>query len=188
MNTLVVALGNPGIQYELTRHNIGWCVLDQLDDQLKLVWQKKFKGLFATAQEHLFLKPQTFMNLSGESVVQAINFYKISIDNLIVIHDDIDIPFGTIAFKKGGGDGGHNGLKSISQLTGNSGFMRMRLGIGRPPHGQVSSWVLSSYSETEETHLEQFFTGAADALAYYLQFGFEKAASKFSRKNLISLE
>lgn len=185
MQHLIVALGNPGTQYAQTRHNIGWMVLDHLKVAKDFIWREKFKGLFATTQESVFLKPQTFMNLSGESVVPAAQFYKITPANILVIHDELDLPYGTIALKRGGGLAGHNGLKSIAALLGTQDFLRLRVGIGRPPVGTVSNWVLSPFSNDEGALLSDYLDATARAVELYMSEGFDKAASRYSRKTLL---
>lgn len=182
---LIVGLGNPGKKYEKNRHNIGMILVDNLIDR----WQEKFKGLYA--QENLgsgkvyYLKPQTFMNLSGESVQPMAAFFKIDPKNILVVHDELDLPLGTLALKKGGGLAGHNGLKSIAAQLGTQDFLRLRLGIGRPPHGDVSNWVLSDFSKDENLILQKILTESASALKTFLDKGFDAAASSYSRKNVL---
>lgn len=189
MDRLIVGLGNPGIKYHCTRHNIGWDVFEELSffDQLK--WTEKFKGHYATFQNGsekiYFLKPQTFMNLSGESVQPLMSFFKITIENILVVHDELDLPFGTLAFKKGGGLAGHNGLKSITQHLGSQEFRRVRLGIGRPVHGDVSNWVLSGYTGEDKDFFRPFLKGAAQSLEDYIKNGFDKAATTYSKKKIV---
>lgn len=185
MQHLIVALGNPGTQYANTRHNVAWMVLDQLKFAGDLVWREKFKAVFATTSESVFLKPQTFMNLSGESVVPAAQFYKIAPSSILVIHDELDLPFGTIALKRGGGLAGHNGLKSIAALLGTQDFLRLRVGIGRPAVGTVSNWVLSPFSSEESIQLPDYLDAVARSVEFYLAQGFDKAASRYSRKALL---
>ncbi len=147
---LIVGLGNPGQKYQNNRHNIGFRVLDSLISTLNAIKQndKNFRGEVYKAGQLLFLKPQTFMNLSGESVQSVKNFYKIN--NFAVVHDELDLPFGAVKFKFGGGNGGHNGLKSIDSLCGNE-YYRIRYGIGKPStKDQVSHWVLSDFEAEEE--------------------------------------
>ncbi|SME89769.1 aminoacyl-tRNA hydrolase [Pseudobacteriovorax antillogorgiicola] len=154
---LLVGLGNPGPKYELTRHNAGFLVLDQIADQCGIQWEgQKFQGEFGKGQilgeACLLLKPNTFMNLSGRSVSQAMRFYKLGVDDLLVFHDDIDVPFGKVKAKMGGGHGGNNGIRSIIAETGLKDFVRIKLGVGRPQKpedGQVSDWVLSRFSQEE---------------------------------------
>lgn len=190
MAKLIVGLGNPGIEYELTRHNIGWQIIDALPFSRDLVWKEKFKGEFALysfeGEQFVFLKPQTYMNLSGESVVLASTFYKTKIEETLVIHDELDLDYGTVALKKGGGLAGHNGLKSIAQsFGGNTNFLRLRAGIGRPDHGNVSSYVLSPYSKDEDAVFGKLLEGASRAVELYMKEGFDKAAGRYSRKKLI---
>lgn len=187
MAKLIVGLGNPGREYEDTRHNIGWFVLDKIDRSL--IWKEKFKGLFALAnisgEQYIFLKPQTYMNLSGESVAQAAKFYKVDVKDIIVVHDELDLPYGTLALKKAGGLAGHNGLKSMAKCLGTQDFLRLRMGIGRPPHGNVSSWVLSRFSSEEEINLDDFVNLGVEAIEAFIKAGFEKSASKYSKKTVI---
>jgi len=182
-------LGNPGKKYEATRHNIAWQILDFLQVSKDLSWENKFKGQYASCiangiKTH-FLKPMTFMNLSGESVAAFINFYKINPEDILVVHDEIDLPFGTIAFKSGGGLAGHNGLKSISEKIGGQEFCRLRVGTGRPTRGSVTNWVLTEFQESEKQDLELVLENSAKALETYIQHGFEKAAKEFSKKNFL---
>lgn len=155
---VLVGLGNPGSKYDNTRHNAGFIVLDMLADASGISWQgQKFQGEFAKGtiqgETCLLLKPQTYMNLSGQSVNQLLRFFKISPqDDLIVLHDDIDVPFGKVKAKAGGGHGGNNGIRSIIAETGVKDFARIKLGVGRPQKkedGDVSSWVLSRFSDDE---------------------------------------
>ncbi|MBT3979948.1 MAG: aminoacyl-tRNA hydrolase [Bacteriovoracaceae bacterium] len=186
MNRLVVALGNPGPEHELTKHNIGWLAVDQLSFHSELRWNSKYRGHFTTYQSKLgkvfILKPMTFMNLSGESVREVVNFFKIPMGDILVVHDELDMDFGKVAFKKGGGLAGHNGLKSIAKSLGSQDFLRLRLGIDRPPHGNVSSWVLSKFTSNQDKNLEDFLIYSAGAIEEFMSQGFQKAAGKFSNK------
>lgn len=188
MNRLIVALGNPGNQYANTRHNVAWMVFDHYEKSKNLNWKSKFKGELAdisdASSKIYFLKPQTFMNLSGESVLEAMQFFKIDKENVMVLHDELDMPYGTIAFKKGGGHAGHNGLRSIGECTGNLDFLRLRIGIGRPDKGSVSNWVLSPFSMDEKAILERYLDLCKEALVTYIEKGFEKASTMYSKKNI----
>ncbi len=130
---IVVGLGNPGKRYQNTRHNIGFRVVDRVVSTSEAinVSKRAFEGELYRGSNLLLLKPLTFMNLSGRSVKMVMQFYKVSLENLIVIHDDIDIPLGSVRFKVGGSSGGHNGLKSIDEVVGD-GYLRVRVGVGRP--------------------------------------------------------
>lgn len=189
MIKLVVGLGNPGLEHEFNRHNIGWLALDQLSFFDKLTWKEKFKGRYSQlnllGENRYFLKPDTYMNLSGESVQKLISFFKIQVEEILVVHDELDLKFGEVAFKKGGGLAGHNGLKSIAQLVGSQNFLRFRMGIGRPKHGNVASYVLSNFSNDEEISLEKYLGSAAKAIESSLEKGFDKAAGLYSKKLLI---
>ena len=158
MNTyrVIVGLGNPGTKYQGSRHNIGFACVDEfLNSAAKYTsnisapgnWQDKFRGQVQNARfnsESLFiLKPQTFMNLSGEAVAELCNFCKIAAEEVVVVHDDIDLPVGTIRIKQGGSDAGHNGLKSITQCLGSSNYVRVRFGVGRPGGNSSSGATLS---------------------------------------------
>jgi len=189
MDFLIVGLGNFGAKYHHTRHNIGWDVFEELSFKNDLTWNQKFKGEFAlytrNSHKYYFLKPQTYMNLSGESVLPLMQFYKIAVDQIIVLHDELDLPFGTIAFKKGGGLAGHNGLKSIAQVLGTQEFKRLRIGIGRPVHGDVSSWVLSGYQGEDKDFFPEYLKQCSKALEFCIDQGFDKASNIYSRKKLI---
>ncbi|OFZ25176.1 MAG: aminoacyl-tRNA hydrolase [Bdellovibrionales bacterium RIFOXYB1_FULL_37_110] len=188
---LIVALGNPGREYENTRHNIAWLVMDRLSFFKELSWKEKFKGVFASKDfgntKFYFLKPLTFMNLSGRSISALISFYQIDLKNIIVLHDEMDLPFGTIAFKEGGGLAGHNGLKSIVDTCGSQDFKRIRLGVGRPSVGDSKDWVLSGFNKQESVHLDIYLDSAAKALEDSIKLGFAKAAGNYSRKCLVSI-
>lgn len=191
MDLLVVGLGNPGREYENTKHNIAWMLLDsffQLND-ISPRWKEKFKGEFQLeeidGQKIAFLKPKTYMNLSGESVLPLSQFYKVSAENILVIHDEIDFPYGVVGFKKGGGFAGHNGLKSVSQCLGTANFQRYRLGVGRPRYGDVSSWVLSDFKGDEKIALESYLKEASRALRFFFKHGQAKASNKYNKKELI---
>ena len=168
MIQLIVLLGNPGTVYEKTRHNAGWMLLPHIPFDAPPRFQRKFFGEFAPA--HLFsrqimvLKPSTLMNNSGKSVAACMSFYKTAPGGLLVVHDDLELPFGESRLKQGGGLGGHNGLKSIVRSIGTEDFHRLRFGISRPQRGSVSSYVLSRFSPEEEAVLESHLQKAAELL------------------------
>jgi peptidyl-tRNA hydrolase, PTH1 family len=152
---MFVGLGNPGAEYARHRHNIGFMVLDAMKETFAFPdFRKKFQGQVCEGAVEggkiLFLKPMTYMNLSGESVVPAAKFYKIPPERIFVFHDEIDIGPEDVRVKLGGGNAGHNGLKSIQQHLGTPDFWRVRIGVGRPEHGDVSDHVLGNYSKAEE--------------------------------------
>ena len=189
MDDLVVALGNPGRKYQATRHNIGQMALEKVSFYNELVWKEKFKGIYAKIDRNgkrtYLLRPLTYMNLSGESVQPLVHFFKIEIENILVVYDEIDLPFGTMVFKQGGGLAGHNGLKSIARLLGESGFNRLRLGIGRPDHGSVADYVLSSFGEDESIVLPKFLELASNAIETYINDGFQEAAGRYSKQSIM---
>lgn len=180
---LIVGLGNPGPNYEKTRHNIGFMVIDKLvkKTNAQKTGSSSFKGELFKFSNHYLLKPLTFMNLSGESIAAVKSFYKI--DEVVVIHDDLDLPFGAIRFKRGGGHGGHNGLKSADEKISKE-YMRVRMGIGKPEHkGEVASFVLAPFSPEEEKHLEEWISCASEAVEFLLKNSLEDTSSKYTIKN-----
>lgn len=188
MAKLIIGLGNPGSQYANTRHNIGWDVLDKLSFSKELIWKEKFKGLYTSIDLEdriYFLKPQTYMNLSGESVVPMMSFFKIAKEDILVVHDEIDFAFGTIGFKDGGGLAGHNGLKSIAGILGDQSFKRLRLGVGRPVHGSVADWVLGHYAGDEAIAIDAYLEKSAKAIELFIKSGFLTANQRYNKKNLI---
>ncbi len=179
---LIVGLGNPGTQYETTRHNIGFMVIDELLERHSHqdVTKKSFEGDTYKISKAILLKPMTYMNLSGKSIAKVKRFYKTH--RTIVIHDDLDLPFGTLRFKLGGGHGGHNGLKSTDAAITKE-YIRVRMGIGRPKNkGEVSSFVLSSFSQKEGLCLQEWISKAADAVEEMIDGDWEKIASLHSIK------
>lgn len=184
---LIVGLGNPGDRYTWTRHNIGFLAIDMIQKLSSASgWHQEHKALTSKVSlfgtQLLLAKPQTFMNLSGESVVAVMNFYKIPQEQLIVLHDEIDIPFQHIRFHKNRGAGGHNGIKSISGLMGTNDYTRLKLGVGRPPHPSMNpaDYVLQKFNETELQELDPFLQRGTKALECYLQYGLNKASSLFN--------
>src|SRR4030042_5941742 len=166
---LIFGLGNPGNRYRLTRHNIGFMVLETLAAGLEIdLKQKSFNALWGKGKIAnkivLLAMPQTYMNLSGNAVRELLMFFKADINNLIVIHDDLDLPFGTIRLKTGGGNAGHKGLESIIENLGSSDFMRIRIGIGKPAEkARIESYVLERFEPKEEALLKPVIQLAADA-------------------------
>jgi peptidyl-tRNA hydrolase, PTH1 family len=166
---LFVGLGNPGKEYEQTRHNIGFFVIDELAKRWNVSLKTaKFRGLFGTAsvfgEKVALCKPLTYMNLSGECVCPLIDFYDIAVDDVIIIYDDLDLPPGKIRLRLKGGSGGHNGVKSIIHHLGTEQFKRIRIGIGRPTNGQpVADYVLSRFTEEEKPVVMEAVLRAADA-------------------------
>jgi peptidyl-tRNA hydrolase, PTH1 family len=184
---LVVGLGNPGAKYANNRHNVGFMVLDRLASRLKApAFRAKFSGEFArvTTPELVLLKPMTFMNLSGESVQAAMQFFKVALKDVVVIHDELDLPFGECRLKSGGGTAGHNGLKSMLQHCGGDGFSRVRVGIGRPRSEKggdaVVSHVLGDFSASERPSLEDVLDHAALGVESIVAKGIAQAMNAFN--------
>ncbi len=183
---LFVGLGNPTKKYEKTRHNIGFRVIDALVDKYRArdVSKLSFEGKLYKSSNLLFLKPETYMNLSGKSVRAVMQFYKIDLENIAVIHDDIDLPLGTIKFKKGGSSGGHNGLKSIDSLVG-SNYLRVRVGVGKPERkSEVVGYVLSDFREDEELVIEKIVSYIVNISDKILTLSLNELKSKYTVKNL----
>jgi len=184
--TLFVGLGNPEATYENNRHNIGFKVIDNLVNHFKAqnISKNSFYGNLYKSNNLLFLKPTTYMNLSGKSLIAVKNFYKIDIDNIIVIHDDLDLLFGALRFKKGGGHGGHNGLKSIDEVIGRD-YTRVRMGIGKPEHkSQVANFVLSDFYKEEEEYLDKWIEHTSLASKALLNKPLEKVKSTYTMKDI----
>lgn len=179
---LIVGLGNPGSAYASTRHNIGFMVIDELTRRhsVQNISKSSFEGELFKMGQHFLLKPTTFMNLSGRSILAVKNFYKI--DDVIVVHDDLDLPFGALRFKSGGGHGGHNGLKSTDAAI-SSEYVRVRMGIGKPEHkSQVADYVLHPFTSDEQTKLSVWIANAADAVEMLLNNSCSDVAAKCSSK------
>jgi len=189
MIKIIAFLGNYGAEYRETRHNIGWLLADYLPFAHNLEWKSKFKGLYAQYavddQPVIFLKPQTLMNNSGESVSAVLHFYKCEPENLLVVHDEIEMAFGQIGLKKGGGAGGHNGLRSIVGIIGSPDFYRFRLGVSRPTHANVSAYVLSKFSPDEKSILPEYLTRSAEILQFCLVERIDVSLEKFKKYAVI---
>lgn len=181
---LIVGLGNPGPAYATTRHNVGFMVIDELKRRHNgmNVSKSSFDGELFKIGNHFLLKPLTYMNLSGKSILAVKNFYKV--DEVIVIHDDLDLPFGALRFKMGGGHGGHNGLKSADAAISPD-YIRVRMGIGKPEHkSQVADYVLHPFTADEQTLLGEWIAKAADAVELLWGLSCTEVASKCSLKGL----
>ncbi|NMA01113.1 MAG: aminoacyl-tRNA hydrolase [Clostridia bacterium] len=185
---LIIGLGNPGQKYKDTRHNVGFKVIDKIAQNLNIeVDKKEHQGLVQSTFWHgekiLLVKPQTYMNLSGQTVGELINYYHDQIDDLLVIHDDLDLPVGQLRFKKDGGTGGHNGLKSIVEHLNSQDFNRLKIGIGHPQGSMdVKNYVLTSFSEEERQSLEETIDRATEAVKTWMLEGIDKAMNEFNRK------
>ncbi|MGE5443866.1 MAG: aminoacyl-tRNA hydrolase [Ignavibacteriales bacterium] len=186
---LVAGLGNPGKEYSSSRHNVGFIVVDEIAKRLGISLKKKgFRSLFAEAlleeKKIILLKPQTYMNLSGDAVSDAVEFFKISLKDIIVVHDEIDLPLGSMKIKTGGGSAGHKGVRSIVNCLGDSGFVRVRVGVGKPlQKSEVIGHVLSGFGKEEKRIMEDMVVRAADAVLEIILRGLESAMNKFNRKD-----
>ena len=181
---LIAGLGNIGEKYELTRHNVGFMVIDSMTRNLttSIINKSNFKADVQKSGYDLFVKPRTYMNLSGESIIAVKDYYKIEIENIIVIHDDLDLPFGTVKFKVGGSHGGHNGLKSLDAHIGKE-YIRVRIGIGKPQDKQdVVNHVLSNFSKEELNKLEDIITHTSSAIEALKTDSINEVKSKFTLK------
>lgn len=183
---VVVGLGNPGKKYANTRHNIGFDVVDYLASRNNIKLNKiKFKSLYGEGiigeEKVILLKPQTYMNNSGEALLEIYNFYKVPIENIIVIVDDIDIEFGTLRIKRKGSGGTHNGLKSIIDEIQNQNFPRIKIGIGRPFEGQdLAKHVLSQFTDKERKDINDSIEKAAIAVETIITKGIDEAMNQFN--------
>lgn len=185
---IIAGLGNPGGKYDNTRHNVGFQVIDILADRMGiLVEEKKHKALcgrgMLEGQKVVLLKPQTFMNLSGESVRAAADFYKAGPEDVLVVYDDISLEPGQLRIRTKGSAGGHNGIKNIIAHLGTQEFPRVKVGIGEKPKGMdLADYVLSRFSKGEQELMDQAFKEAADAVAVILGQGIEPAMNQFNAK------
>lgn len=187
---LIVGLGNPGKDYEKTRHNIGFMAIDELAARHNIsVTTKKFKGLMGTGviEGHsvVLLKPQTFMNLSGASVQPAAAFFDgLEVEDIIVCHDELDVELGLLRLKTGGGHGGHNGLRDIINRCGSKDFVRMRMGIGRPERGEVTDYVLGGFRKVNESLRDDLVWETCKAIEMFLEKGLKETQNVFHAKKL----
>lgn len=185
---LVVGLGNPEKRYSKTRHNMGFDVIDGLTKKYNIdVNKSKFEGIYGQGEiegeKVILLKPQTYMNSSGESIVKYVNFYKIDIENVIVIYDDIDIMSGTIKIRKKGGPGNHNGMKSVVEMLASQDFPRIRVGTGKEDNEKIDNlieYVIGSLSDDEMLQLQKGVNKAEIAVTNILKYGIDIAMNKLN--------
>ena len=181
---LIVGLGNPEEDYKNTRHNMGFDTVNKIASEYNMeVNKKKFRGLYGTgiieSQKVILLKPQTFMNLSGESIKEAVDFYKVENTNIIVIYDDMDIELGSIKIRKKGNPGSHNGMKSVVKYLGTE-FPRVRVGIGKPQDEDFIKYVIGPIPIEEKETLEKSTTRAKEAVVEIIKSGIDNAMNKFN--------
>lgn len=185
---LIVGLGNPGGQYEGTRHNAGFRTIDGIAEKAGVkIDRLKFKGTTAPAEwggkKVLLLKPATFMNLSGQSVTEAMRFYKIPPERTLILFDDISLPCGRVRIRRKGSDGGHNGIKNILYLSGSDQFPRIKIGVGQKPQGwDLADWVLSRFTDKESKAIDEAAAHAADAAALIVQGKTDEAMNLYNKK------
>ena len=183
---IIAGLGNPTKEYEHTRHNMGFDVIDKLADKIGInSWSNKYEATCAMAMigidKVLLLKPQTYMNSSGISISEAVRFYKESIDHVIVAYDDIDLDVGRLRIRKNGSAGGHNGIKSIISHLGSSDFSRVRVGVGAKPKGyDLADYVLGKPSSSEAISIDKACDDAADAIICIIEYGIDKAMNIYN--------
>ena len=183
---LIIGLGNPEEEYSKTRHNMGFNTINKLAQKYNIkITKTKYEGLYETGeiegQKVILIKPQTYMNLSGNCVKQFVDFYKVEKENVLVIYDDMDIEPGTIKIRKKGSAGGHNGMKSIVQMLGTEEFPRIRIGIGRPEHnGDEINYVIGAIPKEEIPKLEEGTEKAKEAIIEILKNGIDNAMNKFN--------
>ena len=185
---LVLGLGNPGRRYERTRHNVGFLVVDRLAERAgEACNQKKFGAEIASVRigrtPAVLAKPQSYMNLSGQPAASLKGYYKAENDEIVVVHDDVDLPFGDVRVKRGGGHGGHNGLRDLQSKLGGNDFIRVRVGISRPPEGwDTADYVLGKWTDAEQRELPEVVDQAADAVRAVLDEGVDAAMNTFNSR------
>ena len=186
---LIIGLGNIGREYETTRHNFGFLLLDEIISKYNfeskgIKFQSEIFSGNINGHKVIAIKPQTLMNLSGRAAIQVANFYKIALKDILVLHDDVDLAFAKIKFKIGGGHGGHNGLRSIDELMGKN-YMHLRLGVGRPENREfsTSNYVLGKFTKGEMTEVEKVNERIADLIELILQGSADDFLNKFYLKN-----
>lgn len=184
---LIVGLGNPGAKYELTRHNAGFLAMDTLAGKYSAKIEKlKFKSLMGECKigdnRCLILKPQTFMNNSGEAVRDAMQFYKLKPEQVIVVFDDISLDVGKLRIRRKGSDGGHNGMKNIIYLTGSDEFKRIKIGVGKKPHPDydLADWVLSTFSKEDQKILSDVLDNTVSAIECIVKQNIDNAMNKYN--------
>ncbi len=186
---LLVGLGNPGRRYEDTRHNAGFLVVDRLAERLgPVTWKEKFRGVHASAElggnKLVLLKPQTFMNESGRSVQPAIAFFKVPLARVLVVHDELDLPFGTLRLKHGGGDAGHNGLRSIRQHLGSGEYTRLRVGVGKPSGDfRGADFVLQAFASADRADLDEVLDRAVEAVTLFVEKDLSEAMNVTNQRD-----
>ncbi|MBC6316341.1 aminoacyl-tRNA hydrolase [Listeria grandensis] len=182
---MIVGLGNPGKKYERTRHNVGFMVVDELSFRYQTPWKKsKFNGMTSSivvnGEKMLLVKPLTFMNLSGECVRPLMDYYDMSVDDVMIIYDDLDLPTGKIRLRQKGSAGGHNGMKSLIQHLKTQEFNRIRVGVDRPANGDIINYVLGDFPKAEQADIIDAIKKSADAVEAWSNKGFAEVMNQFN--------
>ncbi|MBC1475286.1 aminoacyl-tRNA hydrolase [Listeria grandensis] len=182
---MIVGLGNPGKKYERTRHNVGFMVVDELSFRYQTPWKKsKFNGMTSSivvnGEKMLLVKPLTFMNLSGECVRTLMDYYDISVGDVMIIYDDLDLPTGKIRLRQKGSAGGHNGMKSLIQHLKTQEFNRIRVGVDRPANGDIINYVLGDFPKAEQADIIDAIKKSADAVEAWSNKGFAEVMNQFN--------
>lgn len=186
---IIVGLGNPGREYEGTRHNVGFSFLDYYLNykNVSITWKNKFQGLYCeinlNGEKVIFLKPQSYMNLSGTVVLQFINFFKIDTSDLLVISDDLDLNVGNFKLRDKGSCGGHNGLRNIEACIHTQKYKRLKIGISNDKSRETKDYVLGRFSKDEEKQLQELFTSLVDVVDDYFKLDFLSLMNRYNRKN-----
>lgn len=175
---LVVGLGNPGKNYENTRHNVGFMVLDGILKDAK--WKEKFDGLYIKDDDVIYLKPITYMNVSGFSVEKVVNFFKIAPEDILVIQDDLDLPFNTFKLKKNSSSGGHNGIKSIISCLGTDSFLRLKIGIAHDRNIDTKDYVLGKFSKENIREFDEKIPFYGKIVENFIKYGVDDTISKYN--------
>ena len=183
---LIVGLGNPGTEYKNTRHNIGFYYIDNFVNKLNLDYKEKFNGLYIKTkidnEDVIFLKPQTYMNLSGECVLKFVNYYKIKVEDILIIHDDLDMDIGRIKLKENGSSGGHNGIKNIILHLNSENFKRLKIGIGKNKNFIIKDYVISKLTNEEQEIINNNSSKIYNILIDYFKISFNDLMSKYNRR------
>jgi len=186
---LIVGLGNPGKEYQNTRHNVGFMVLDNYLGECD--WKEKFKALYyekrINNEKVIFIKPQTYMNLSGNAVLNFVNYYNMDVDDILVVHDDLDLPFLTYKLKKNSSAGGHNGVKSIIKMLGTQDFARLKIGVSHDRNISTKDYVLGSFSKNEMVKFAELQRDFVRIIDSFIVDGIDKTMNIYNTKNKVGV-
>ena len=190
---LIVGLGNPGKEYEHTRHNFGFIVIDQFAEKYQVSFQKKkfdgvYTSLFIGEEQVILLKPQRYMNLSGSVVKQFVDYFKIPLSHVLIVHDDLDLPFGHYRLRKNGSSGGHNGLKDIEKYLGTREYNRLKLGISKRQDMDTKDYVLGRFSEEELDQIHQMMDELLSILSDFVVMDMDRLMSRYNHRNCLKKE